>query len=440
MNRIVWGVIALPLILSLAGCVNDGGSGSSSYTPKTHEFTLEVKAWADDSIALYTLNDGITDMRVVAAGFSIPGQKELVVPNPEIRVREGDTIRLKVINNNPLPHTFHLHGGLVDWEMDGVPFLNQMPIMNGQSYTYVFKDLKAGSYFYHCHVDVAHHMDLGMYGAFIVEEIDPEYEVDRDFIMMLDEWDNCHVHGNTDPLTGSESSGEFAERVGCFGRFAQDNMAQNAVVANSLGNPAVDPGRDAACDNLDALPDEVRAQMEPVIRQLNCDGAHSVAPIQQSEREWYPTTYPVYAPQYNTFLINGKAFPDTEPLVVAEDETVLVRLMNVGDEWHAMHLHGHNFLVVAEDGYPLESPYRRDTLSIGPGERFDIIVDTDNPGYWAFHDHVGLNVMNDSHGPGGMFTCLAYDGFHGIDASEFKTAIECNENAIEILKSPGMEH
>ncbi len=431
-------VAGIFLTVPISGCMDIFGGGGDA--PRTHEITLEVGQSASDTIALYTLNDGEREMRAVAIGFMVPDQEELEVPNPEIRVKEGDTVILTVINNNPLPHTLHLHGGLVPWEMDGVPFLNQPPIHTGEEFTYVFEDLKAGTYFYHCHVDVAHHMDLGMYGAFIVEEREPTHSYDRDYVLMLDEWDNCHVHGNTDPLTGSENSGEFSNRADCVERYLQDNFAQNQILNAALGDSTIDPARDPACDQIDQLPPEVQSTLSDVIRQLNCDGAHGNAPPQQDPRTWYPMTFPVYAPVYNTFLINGKAFPDTEPLVVADGETIKLRMINVGEELHSMHLHGHYMLVTHRDGFPLPAPFKVDTLSIAPGERYDVIVEADNPGYWAFHDHIGLHVMNDDHSPGGMFTCMAYDDFHGRDADAFNKSIECMNEAMAIFEEMGTDH
>lgn len=425
--------------ISLSGCADVFGGDSAE--PRTHEFTLEI-APDVQNIPLYTMNDGISQMMVAAIGFSVPGQDELRVPNPEIRVKEGDTVILTIINNHAMGHTLHLHGGLIPWEMDGVPFLNQMPIHTGEQFTYTFKDLKAGSYFYHCHVDVAHHMDLGMYGAFIVEERDPKITFDREYVMMLDEWDNCHVHSNFDPVTNSEQTGEFSNRADCLERFLQDNFAQNQLVSLALQNPALDPARDPACDNLeqiatDDLPPETQEQLDRATRQLNCEGGHSSVPPQQDPRTWYPMTFPVYSPIYNTFLINGKAFPDTTPLVGAEGERIKIRFINAGEELHSMHIHGHYYTVTHRDGFELPQPFRADTLSIAPGERYDVIVELDNPGYWPLHDHIGLNVMNDDHAPGGMFTLLTYDDFHGRDADAYERSIEAQYAAMEILEEMG---
>lgn len=410
-------LVPLALLLALVGlggCFG-GPEDEQTYEGKTVELTLIVGPGTSETVPLYTLNDGERQMNVVSIGFRASADDPLVVPNPEIRLQEGDTLILHVQNFNPLPHTFHFHGGLIPWEYDGVPYMTQLPIHAGQEYTYVFEDLKAGTYFYHCHVDAAHHMDLGMYGAFIVEEREPEEEFDREYVLLLDDWDNCHVHGNTDPLTGTENSGEFSNRGGCLERFLQDNLAQNQA-----GNAP----RSAAC-SIPGLP-------QAIYDELECD-AHMARPPQQENRTWWPETHPVYAPIYNTFLINGKAFPDTAPLMVQEGERVKLRLINAGDQLHSMHVHGHNFLVTHRDGYALEHPFRVDTLGIAPAERYDVILEADNPGFWPLHDHVNLNMMNDDHDPGGMLLCLAYQGFHGYDVSGWTRSLDCTTAALEIF-------
>ena len=74
-----------------------------------------------------------------------------------------------------------------------------------------------------------------------------------------------------------------------------------------------------------------------------------------------------------------------------------------------MHLHGHNFWQVAEDGNPLPEPKRLNTVSLFPGKTADIIVYGDNPGFWTFHDHDVRRVMNNGIYPGGMLTLLEYE-------------------------------
>jgi len=106
------------------------------------------------------------------------------------------------------------------------------------------------------------------------------------------------------------------------------------------------------------------------------------------------------------FTINGRGFPATAPIVAKKGEKVLIRFMNEGLMTHPWHLHGMHFQVVARDGWPLGSAaFRCDTLGVNPGERYDVVVDCDNPGAWAFHCHV-LTHAESQHGMFGMVTAL----------------------------------
>jgi FtsP/CotA-like multicopper oxidase with cupredoxin domain len=89
------------------------------------------------------------------------------------------------------------------------------------------------------------------------------------------------------------------------------------------------------------------------------------------------------------FTINGHGFPATVPVLAASGETVLIRFMNEGVMMHPWHLHGYRMRVVARDGYPLGSAaFDCDTLGVNPGERYDVLVEADRPGLWAFHCHI----------------------------------------------------
>lgn len=419
MRLLFWASLSIALV-SLAGCFDGGAEPAPARTPRTIEIELLIGA-DQTAYPLYTMNDGESTMNVLAMGFEVAGlDQPFEVPNPQIRVTEGDTVIVTVTNGNNLPHTFHVHGNLDDWTDDGVPFVSQMPIHNGESFTYVFEDLKAGTYWYHCHVDVAHHIDLGMYGAFIVEEAEPSFEYDEDLlehVFMLDEWDNCHVHAGAlgpfnvvDPRTGMEQTGSLSALPECAQTVIQDTIGQNNLPGQGVqGVP--DAERQQVCDALDATPDELWTEVERTVYQRYCGTGHYTPAPQQSVREWYFAQFPVYEPNYNTYLINGKAFPDTKPIVLEEGKTYRMRFINVGEEMHSMHIHGHSLLVTHRDGFELSSPFRVDTLGIMPGERYDVLLEADNPGFWVFHDHVGLNVMNDDQSPGGMFTMIGYQGF-----------------------------
>lgn len=113
---------------------------------------------------------------------------------------------------------------------------------------------------------------------------------------------------------------------------------------------------------------------------------------------------PMSGAEPNYFTINGKAFPDTEPIVVKMGERVRIRLANIGQFTHPMHLHGINFRIVAYDGVSLspEQQIVRNTIPVNPGELIDIEFVADNPGIWVFHCHVLHHVTNDNVEPGGL--------------------------------------
>jgi FtsP/CotA-like multicopper oxidase with cupredoxin domain len=105
------------------------------------------------------------------------------------------------------------------------------------------------------------------------------------------------------------------------------------------------------------------------------------------------------------FTINGKSFPATAPIVAKLGDWFEVNYMNEGQMIHPMHLHGLAQLIVAKDGYPVPTPYNADTIDVGPGERYTVLVHADNPGTWAWHCHI-LSHAERADGMYGMVTAL----------------------------------
>lgn len=114
-----------------------------------------------------------------------------VVPGPEIRVREGDKVRVVVTNELPESTAVHWHGLMVPNAMDGVPFMTQPPIKPGQSFTYEFpiRVGNAGSHMYHSHLNAADQVTQGLLGPFIVEPQDPKSRpaFDREYTLVLND-------------------------------------------------------------------------------------------------------------------------------------------------------------------------------------------------------------------------------------------------------------
>jgi FtsP/CotA-like multicopper oxidase with cupredoxin domain len=254
----------------------------------------------DGKVKVYELTAREIDWEVA------PGQKVKAmayndqVPGPQIRVREGDRVRVILKNELSQSTAMHFHGLELPNDVDGVPFITQPVIKPGESRTVEFTvpDDNTGSHMYHAHHNSSMQVGLGLLGAFIVEPKNPQpiEKVDKEFVFILN------------------------------------------------------------------------------------DGLHG-------------------------YTFNGKSFPATDLLTAKLGEKIRIRYMNEGMMIHPMHLHGMHQNVIAKDGWMLNSPYRCDTLNIAPGERYDVIVNCNNPGTWAFHCHI-LPHAESEHGMMGMVTAL----------------------------------
>lgn len=112
----------------------------------------------------------------------------------------------------------------------------------------------------------------------------------------------------------------------------------------------------------------------------------------------------------NTFLINGKAYPDTPQLTVKRGTTVYLRIVNAcAETFHAMTIDGYDVKIVAEDGQPQPDPQTVSVVSIAPSETVDVEFTADRTGTFPFHDTVASSLINpndDADPVGGMMTLI----------------------------------
>ncbi len=131
-------------------------------------------------------------------------------------------------------------------------------------------------------------------------------------------------------------------------------------------------------------------------------GAFIVDPAKPDETDTFDRDYIwISNDVLGGFTINGHGFPAVVPILAAVGEKVRVRYMNEGIMYHPFHSHGYAQTVVARDGYrvPRSAQYDADTITVGPGERWDVNITTDRVGLWAYHCHILPHVE----GPDGMF-------------------------------------
>ena len=109
------------------------------------------------------------------------------LPGPEIRIRQGDRLRVEVENGLDEETTVHWHGVRTPNAMDGVPHLTQTPIAPGEAFSYEFDAVDAGTFWYHPHQNSTVQVGRGLYGPLIIEEAEP-VRADRELTWMLDDW------------------------------------------------------------------------------------------------------------------------------------------------------------------------------------------------------------------------------------------------------------
>ena len=93
------------------------------------------------------------------------------IPGPELRLREGERVRVILTNALSEPTTIHWHGTDVPNAMDGVPNVTQQPVAPGETFVYEFEARPAGTRWYHTHFASVTQLDLGLYAPLIIEPV-----------------------------------------------------------------------------------------------------------------------------------------------------------------------------------------------------------------------------------------------------------------------------
>ncbi|MGE6489773.1 multicopper oxidase family protein [Paenisporosarcina sp. NPDC076898] len=247
------------------------------------------------------------------------------VPGPEIRVQEGENVKILLKNELKDPVTIHWHGIPVPNNMDGIPGETMNAVQPGDDFTYEFKATVPGTYWYHSHQDGVNQVDKGLYGSIIIAGKN-DGNFDKDYTLVFDEWMSDMKSMPTDDSSASS---------------AMEGMDHSDMEMNEESN-----SEDSAMGH-----------------DMNS--------------------------MYDIFTINGKSGKNVSPLLVKEGGKVRLRLVNAGFMSHKIHLHGHDFKVISTDGQEINEPavINDELISIAPGERYDIEFTADNPGNWYIESH-----------------------------------------------------
>lgn len=161
-----------------------------------------------------------------------------ITPGPQIRVRNGERVRIRFSNRLPEPTTIHWHGIGVPNSQDGVPDVTQKPIQPGATYTYEFIARPAGepdgggTFLYHSHLDEDRQMPVGLYGSFIIDppRTETRYAVDR--TLVISEWTAGAATGRTRGVMPME--GQMPNFFTINGKSFPDTEAINVPVGKRV--------------------------------------------------------------------------------------------------------------------------------------------------------------------------------------------------------------
>lgn len=95
--------------------------------------------------------------------------------------------------------------------------------------------------------------------------------------------------------------------------------------------------------------------------------------------------------QFDTWTINGKSWPDVDPIRVTAGKRYRLLLRNGSGDQHPIHLHRHTF-EVASIGSKHFSGLRKDTINVMPLETVAVDFVADNPGDTLLHCHQQLHM------------------------------------------------
>jgi CopA family copper-resistance protein len=322
-RQFVQGIAGGALLLSGARNASWGAAAASPSVLSGPDFALTI----DEMPVNYT--------GVARTATAVNGQ----VPAPLLRMRQGDTVTLRVTNRLRVRSSIHWHGMIVPADMDGVPGLSFPGIPPGETFTYRFKVNQYGTYWYHAHSRFQE--QVGLYGPIVVERQGGErHGSDREYTLLLSDWTD------TDPEHIFATLKRESDYFNFDKRTAGDFLA------------------------------DVRAKgWKETVADRRMWGQMRMNPTDLVDVSGYAYTY----------LMNGITPSGNWTGLFNRGERVRLRIINGSSmSFFDVRIPGLKMAVVAADGQDVE-PVTVDELRIGAAEVYDVIVrPSDDRAYTIF--------------------------------------------------------
>ncbi len=129
-------------------------------------------------------------------------------PGPVLRFKEGEEVTINVTNNLDEMTSIHWHGLILPFQQDGVPGISFAGIQPGETFTYKFPIVQAGTYWFHSHSGFQE--PNGAYGAIVIEPEGREpFRYDREYVVQLTD---KHPHSGDRIMRNLKMSADYYNR------------------------------------------------------------------------------------------------------------------------------------------------------------------------------------------------------------------------------------
>jgi FtsP/CotA-like multicopper oxidase with cupredoxin domain len=132
-------------------------------------------------------------------------------PGPLLRVKLGETLKVRLINRLAEPTTLNWRGLRIANAMAGIGDLTQKPVEPGASYDYIVAPPDVGFAWYGPHAGVAsaNQISCGLFGPVIIDEPSPPV-VDLDTVVAVQDW-RLGADGQVDPTAPKPDTGRIGD-------------------------------------------------------------------------------------------------------------------------------------------------------------------------------------------------------------------------------------
>lgn len=94
---------------------------------------------------------------------------------------------------------------------------------------------------------------------------------------------------------------------------------------------------------------------------------------------------------FNRWTINGKSWPDVDPLMVQQGRRYRITMDNRSGDDHPVHFHRHTFELTRIAGKPTSGVFK-DTVNVPRRQSVEIDLVADDPGLTLYHCHMQLHM------------------------------------------------